>query len=413
MRRAMTIRSPLRRAGAVLLCGAAALSLAACSSGGDGDTGEADAEIVADSSLPPLQPEMVQKVTTSGVMLDDWVFVTDASFDRPTDGRAVLVDLASKRMLGMLSGGYNQQPLMIAPDGKSLLQLSTYYARGTRGERTDVVTKYEMSDLLPGRETIVPPKTIRVIPMLATAQLTDDGQFAVLSNFTPAQSITVMNAQSGELVGEFASPGCGLVYPIGERRFMVHCSDGGLKIATMSDSGEVTFGKVSVPISPMTDPVSEKPVRISKTSWAFVSHLGAIIEVDASGDVPVVKRSRPLVSEADSAWRPGGIQPAAFDRATNRIYVLMHEGGEWTHKDPGTHVWVYDMTKGEIVQKLDLGQMATSIALTPGPNPRLLTIMFGASDALSIYDLASGSQTGSIDQLGQTLTTIQTRPVAW
>ena len=150
-------------ARAFLLCGIAALSLAACSQGDDGSAAQEDAEIVADPSLPPLEPEMVQKVTTSGVMTDDSVFVTDASFDRPTDGRAVLVDLGSKRMLGMVSGGYNQQPLMIAPDGKSILQLSTYYARGTRGERTDVVTKYEISDLLPGRETIVPPKTIRVI----------------------------------------------------------------------------------------------------------------------------------------------------------------------------------------------------------------------------------------------------------
>lgn len=409
----MTTPSRLPIARTALLGGIASLLLVACSQN-DGEEQSADApEIVADPSLAPLKPEMVTKVTTAGTMTDDWVFVTDASFDRPTDGRAVLVDLSSKRMLALLSGGYNQQPLMIAPDGKSVLQLSTFYSRGTRGERTDVVTQYNLVDLAPGRETIVPPKTIKVIPTLATAQLTDDGMFALLANFTPAQSVSVVNARTGALVGEFASPGCGLIYPVGERRFMVHCSDGGLKIASLSDSGSVTFGKVSAPISPMTDPVSEKPARISKTSWAFVSATGKLFEVDGSGEVPVVRRSRAMVADADRAWRPGGIQPIVYQRETNRLYVLMHEGGEWTHKDPGTHVWIYDMAKGEVVQKLDLGEMATSIAVTPGANARLLTLMFGASDALSIYDLASGTKTGKIDQLGQTLTTIQTRPLPW
>ena len=356
---------------------------------------------------------MVQMATTGGTMSNDWVFVHDGSFDRPLDGRTMLVDISGKRVLGMLSGGFNQAPPIIAPDGKSLLQLSVFYARGSRGDRTDVVTQYSMDDLKPGRETIIPPKTIRVIPMLASSRLTDDGAFAMLTNFTPQQSITVINAGSGKLVAEFPTPGCGLIYPVGERRFMVHCSDGGLKIGTLSDSGSLTFGKVSAPVSPMTDPVNEKPVRIGKTRWAFVTFTGKIIEVDAAGDVPVIAQTRAMVSKDDSTWRPGGIQPVAFHKATNRMFVLMHEGGAWTHKDPGTHVWVYDLAKGEVVQKIDLGQMATAIAVTPEPKARLLTIMFGASNELSIYDLATATKTSTIGELGQTLTNILPRPDQW
>ncbi|MFX8934007.1 amine dehydrogenase large subunit, partial [Acinetobacter baumannii] len=69
----------------------------------------------------------------------------------------------------------------------------TYFSRGTRGERTDVVTLYDPAHLSVIGEISVPPKRSSNMPMLSNAQLTDDGRFLMIYNFTPAQSITVVD----------------------------------------------------------------------------------------------------------------------------------------------------------------------------------------------------------------------------
>ena len=393
----------------LLLAIACAASLSGCDRGTKAD----QASIKADPSLPPLKGEQAELVTLGATIKPHWAIVNDASFDRPVDSRAVLVDLDSRSMLGMVSGGYNQMPLMINADGRGFAQLSTFYSRGSRGERTDVITEYLFDDLAPGRETIVPPKAIKVMPLFAAAQLTDDGRFALVSNFTPQQSITVVDRQSGGVVGEFPTPGCGLVYPVGERRFMVHCSDGGLAIGALDTRGAATFGAASAPVSPMTDPVNEKPIRVGKTQWLFISFAGQAFLVDGGGAVPRVLRRWSLLGQGDKGWLPGGLQPAAFHRATGEAYILMHEGGPHTHKDPGTEIWVFDVQSGKRVRKIPLESPATTVAVTPGERPRLLTVMFGASDALTIYDPKSGKKLGEIGKVGQTLGNVQTAPEIW
>ena len=52
-----------------------------------------------------------------------------------------------------------------------------------------------------------------------------------------------------------------------------------------------------------------------------------------------------LLDAADrkASWRPGGMQHLSVHAASGRLYSLMHVGGECSHKDPGTEVWVYDL----------------------------------------------------------------------
>ena len=46
-------------------------------------------------------------------------------------------------MLGMLSTGFGFSGLLVPRSGSVILSPETYFARGTRGTRTDVVTLYD------------------------------------------------------------------------------------------------------------------------------------------------------------------------------------------------------------------------------------------------------------------------------
>src|SRR3981081_1655487 len=119
-----------------------------------------------------------------------WVWVNDFVFPHMVSGKAMLVDGDSGRFLGELDTGFGSMHVVLAPDGQVIYSPETYFSRGTRGERTDVVTLYDPSHLSPLGEIAIPPKRSSNMPMMSNAQLTDDGRFLFVYNFTPAQSIT-------------------------------------------------------------------------------------------------------------------------------------------------------------------------------------------------------------------------------
>ena len=74
------------------------------------------------------------------------------------------------------------------------------------------------------------------------------------------------------------------------------------------------------------------------------------------------------------------MQHLALHAGTGRLYSLMHVGGEYTHKDPGTEVWVYDLAGKRRVQRIALKDPATSIAVTRDAKPLLFSIFIGAPE---------------------------------
>ncbi len=175
---------------------------------------------VASPALAQLQPEELKNESLAEVMQPHWVWLNDISFDRMLDGRAYLVDADAGQMLGMISSGYSHGVLMLAEDGKTLAVPSTFLARGTRGERTDVVTFYKTSDLTPGAEPIIPAKRYNGMPFQAVSPVMPGGRFGLVYNFTPEQSVTVIDMQAQKMVGEYATSGCSLVYPTGPSKWL-------------------------------------------------------------------------------------------------------------------------------------------------------------------------------------------------
>lgn len=365
--------------------------------------------LLATAARADLQPEDLSVETLPEKLPAHWVWVNDIAFFHMADGRAYLIDADTGRFVGMVSGGYGHGMLGIDPRGDRFVVPATFYSRGSRGDRTDVLTLYSAKTLQPGEEIIIPPKKFSGIPFIGATPLTDDGRFALVYNFTPEQSVTVADLEAKKVVGEYPTPGCGLIYPVGPRRFMMQCGDGSMQLATMDAAGAIALGGVSKPFWEQDNPATEKGVRIDTAQWMFFTFDSEVLVVDGSGATPKLAARWPLVGDAPDNWRVGGIQPSAYHAATGRLYVLMHQGGRATRKDPGREVWVFDTRARKRIQQISLTEPATSIAVSSDAKPLLYAAEFGAP-SLSIYDAMSGAKLRSVGQLGEALTVIQPAP---
>lgn len=268
--------------------------------------------------------------------------------------RIALTDLESGRMLGVIDGGWGITTALFSRRRPEIYVPETHYSRRSRGVRTDVVTVYDALTLAPTGEIEIPPKrAINPLPG-ANAALSDDDRFLAVFDMTPATSLSIVDLERRRFVGEISTPGCGLVYAAGPRRFIVPCGDGALLTLTLADDGRELARRRSAPFfDPTSDPVTEKAVRGGDT-WLFVSFSGVVHPVDVSGDEPSFPPAWSLLDDADrrDSWRVGGSQHLALHQKTGRLYSLVHQGGEGTHKDPGTQLWVYDLASRKRVQRV-------------------------------------------------------------
>lgn len=350
-----------------------------------------------------------------------WVFVGD-----PVARRTALVDLEDGHLVGILDSGWGLPQTLHPTRRPEIYVLETHYSRGSRGERTDVLTVYDAGTLAPTGEVVVPPKRALSATPVAHSALSDDDRFAAIFNLTPATSLSIVDAVERRFVGEIATPGCSLVYPAGNRRFAMLCMDGALLLVTVDDNGREVAKTRSRPFfDPEDDPVTEKAVRWGQR-WLFPSFESWIHPVNLAGDEPVFDEPWSLVTDAEREddWRIGGYQHLAVHPGTGRLFALMHQGGPDSHKSGGTEVWVFDLATHRRLQRIELvnpgftylgvpldggehwrwlvnwiGDRAmqaspqlgvTSIAVTPDDAPQLVTTgMF--SGALATYDALTGA----------------------
>ena len=280
-----------------------------------------------------------------------WVFVADILLQR-----SALLDLDRGSFLGMISTGYGPQSAFFPRARREFYLPETYYSRGSRGTRTDVVTVYDIDSLAPVAEIGIPAKRAMNVLPSANNALSDDDRFLAVFNMTPATSLSIVDVEQRRFVGEVATPGCSLVYAAGVRSFVMLCADGALLSVTVDDAGQLVE-KVRTPpfFDPQTDPVTEKAVRRGDR-WYFVSFEGIVYPIDVSGDLPRLEEPWSLIDEADRAksWRIGGSQHLTVHEASGRLYSLVHQGGVDTVKDPAVEVWVYDLDTAARIQRIKL-----------------------------------------------------------
>ncbi len=338
-----------------------------------------------------------------------WVWVNDFVFQHMGDGKAFLIDGDAGRLLGMLSTGFGFGGVVLPRNRAQILSPETYFSRGTRGTRTDVVTFYDPRKLSPTGEVEIAPKRVSAMPMLAQSGLTDDDRFLFIYNFTPMQSITVVDVQKKSSVGEIDGGGCALVYPTGPRSYFSLCGDGSVLTVQLNDAGAVANRSRTEPLfDPVKDPVTEKGVRVGDTWW-FATFSGEMVPIETTAKGTRAGQKWSLLDDVAKAeqWRPGGMQHLTAHLATKRLYSLMHVGGVNTHKDPGTEIWVYDLATHKRVQRIKLEDPATSIAITQDAEPLLFAIFLGAGK-VDVYDPQAGKRLRVVKEIGLTPTTLVT-----
>jgi len=358
------------------------------------------------AQLPP-EPVKVEQLATPPK--PHWVWVNDIGFFSFPDGRAFLVDGDAGALLGMLSTGYSFNAVVPARTSRLIYAPESYFSRGTRGTRTDVITIYDAIRLLPVGEIAIPPKRASIMPMLGAAALTDDDRFLLVYNFTPAQSVSVVDTRARKFVGEVETAGCALVYPTGPRSFFSICGDGALLVTTLTDAGQVAGRtRTAALFDVMKDPLTEKGVRLG-ASWLFASFEGIMHPLRQTAAGVEAESTWPLFTpqELTQHWRSGGLQHLAVHSGSRRLFAIVHQGGPETHKDLGGEVWVYDLVTHKKVQTIVMRNKIGSIQVSPDAQPLLFACSL-ESNRLDVYDANSGRYLRSVDSLGQTPTVLVT-----
>ena len=351
----------------------------------------------------PVEPAgVVEELGQTG---PHWVWVNDMAFFAFPDGKAFLVDGDSGKLLGMLSTGFSFTGILLPMSGELIYSPETYFSRGSRGTRTDVVTLYDARRLQPVEEIEIPPKRASIMPMPGAQALTDDDRFLLIYNFTPAQSVTVVDAHSRKFVGEIETAGCALVYPTGPRGFFSLCGDGALLETTLTDGGTLArHARTAEFIDVLNDPLSEKGVRRGDT-WLFASFEGVLHPLRTTAAGVQAEPTWPLFTPQELAqhWRTGGLQHLAVHNASGRLFAVVHQGGPETHKELGAQVWVYDLASHKRVQTISARNKIGSIQVSQDSQPLLFACSL-ESNSLDIYDATSGKYLRTVDALGHTPT---------
>jgi methylamine dehydrogenase heavy chain len=290
------------------------------------------------------QPEAVgRSVTLPDRPAPHWFWLSDIGLHR-----TALFDADAGELLGTISSGTAGLDFVISPlfaaGQREIYIPETYYSRGVRGDRTDVVTVYDGRTLHPEAEIPLPPKRAEYFPGNAANALSDDGRYLAVFNLTPMASLSIVDVRDRRFVGEVPTPGCSLVFAAGARRFFMLCANGGALTVGLDDAGQATVARTQPFFDPQKDPLTEKAVRRG-TEWLFVSFDGEIQPVDVSGPELGFGERWSLLDDTDRAaqWRVGGSQHLAVHGPSGRLYVLVHQGGVDTHKEAGREIWVYDL----------------------------------------------------------------------
>jgi len=322
-----------------------------------------------------------------------WILVHDMNFTSLLDGRVVVIDTAAAthNLKGVMPAAQFGN-FVAARTRPEIYVAETFHSRLTRGERTDAITIYDRATLTPKGEIILPgAKRGQFVSTRNSFQLVNDEKWALVFNFTPASSVTVVDLDARKILGDIDLPGCSMIYPVGKRDFATLCADGTMTTIALAPDGKLASTRTSKPFNDIDkDPMFMMPAVVGNTAW-FVTFQGNVRSIDMAGPVATQKSQFALgtAEGATPAWRPGGWQVVSADIA-GRLYVLMSPNGkEGSHKDGGNEVWVVDPVSQKRLQRIKLDTAGISIEVTQEAQPSL--VVARADGALDIYDAAAGT----------------------
>ncbi|MCV6615883.1 MAG: hypothetical protein OIF35_12995 [Cellvibrionaceae bacterium] len=322
-------------------------------------------------------PEQASTRTLPANTGQQWFWLSGSRGPSFADGQAYLYNQNGER-LGQLSTGYWFNSLVNAPKRNEIITVETYFSRGTRGQRKDFVVLYDAQSLNVKKEIEIPPKRISGVRNSGFVNLSEDERFLIVVNYTPAQSISIVDLSRGRFVEEVETPGCSVPYAGAGRSFYAICGNGGFMRIKLGEDGRVVSRTRSKPLfDPVDDFLTISATRIGNT-WYFVSRNSNVyaIAMDADRIELLDKWSLSSEQEREDNWMISGFHHTASHQKRAELYVLMQQGDEHGFEEPGSHVWVYDVNTKRKIREIELDELAISIDVDQSDKPRLYTLNF-------------------------------------
>lgn len=353
-------------------------------------------------SAPPVTvgeigPEPIPNVATLPVKYPQtWLYVQEAYIHNGQLGQVIILDLNDD---SVHYKGAIQMSLVgdfVEAKGRNEMYVTeTHYSRGSHGTRTDTLTVYERRNLNRLAEVILPVgKRALMMPGKGKFRLTKNERFALVYNFNPAASVTVVDLEKRTSVRELPLPGCTWVYPMGEQSFSSLCGNGAMVTIRLDDAG----GVAAEHQSDVFNDIEGSPLFMANAEYGnvlyFVSYGGEVQPVaydDASGAAVIMERWPLVAHAADKAarWGPAGVQLVTAD-AHGRLYVIMRPMIEPGHESKGgIEVWAYDLKRLTRILRIPAARGAVSIEATKG-TPTLLAVA-NREMAVEVYDARTGA----------------------
>jgi methylamine dehydrogenase heavy chain len=331
--------------------------------------------------LPPMGPH---RVLVQGDLSANGANVIDADSD----------SLGVLGQVPLSSGGL----MALSGDASRIFVIETFYSRGNRGTREDVLAVYDGQTLNLLKEVVLPGRLL-VTPRPQVFDVSEDGRIAYVYDMIPASGVHAVDLDRGQLLATTDLPGCALAFPYGARGFASICGDGTIATVQVPASGAAQAAFSRAFFQPSADPLFESSVNDRSTGEAwFLTYSGQLFPAKLAAAPTVGKPWSISVAAGfaqtgtgvqELAWRPGGSgRVLSLHRASKRLYVLMHTGNYWTHKAAGTEVWVLDAARQTLVKRIRLETPAQSIAVSQDANP-LLYVM-SDDDEFAVLDAATG-----------------------
>jgi methylamine dehydrogenase heavy chain len=330
-------------------------------------TAQASAQVAAPlpaetSDVATLTPANAHRVFVKG------------DFDSPS---ASVIDADSDDLKLIGTVPINLYGLMALPrTAERIFTVESFYSRGNRGTREDVLGVYDGRTLNLTKEIVLPGRLL-AMPKAALFDVSEDGSLAYVYDMLPASAVHVVDLETGKV-----------------------CGDGTVGVVHVPQTGpaQVAFSKPF--FQPDVDPLFEAGVvnRTSGQGWmlsysgkVFPVHFGATAVIDKPWSVTAAAGLPPAgTGVQELAWRPGGSgRMFALHDSSSTLYVLMHAGNHWTAKDAGAEVWVLDAVSQKLIRRVKLEAPARSIAVSQDAAP-LLYVM-GKEHEFSVLDGKTGA----------------------
>jgi methylamine dehydrogenase heavy chain len=327
---------------------------------------------------------------------DSWVFVyATPQMDNGILGAYSIIDVAAdtKEYKGLFQGAF--WPSLIAPAaGSELYVAESFLERVSHGKRTDVLTINDKSHLSPVAEI---PLSAGKRNLLSGSlmDVTHDGKFILVLNFTPASSVTVVDLRKRQRVNEVPIPGCTSIHPTGARGFSSLCQDGSLATFRLGDRGQVLHESHSPSFNDIDhDVLYMNPATTDGVTY-FVTERANVRPVEMGEGEVKIQPAWPLMTpeEAEDGWRTSDGRLLASD-GDGRLYVRVYrETGYDKQRKDNTEVWVFDPPSHRRVNRIPLKNGGSSIDVTREKKPHLVVV--AASDpsvgeSLDVYDALTG-----------------------